>query len=263
MSFLKKVYEKKRKEIAGLKADLNPDSAFLSRPGGKRSFEMLQEVARKRGFFVIAEIKRASPSKGLINPELQAGQRALLYQKNGASAISVLTDEDWFCGSLDDLKEVASTVSIPVLMKDFVVDPVQLEIAAFSGASMVLLILKLINGDLNSYLRHCKKLNLLPLVETGSEQEFKDALESDCRLIGVNARNLETLEVDRGRFYRMARLVRKASEKGALVVAESGFSKREEVREIIELGYHGVLIGTRLSQPGGAAFLKELTGANK
>jgi indole-3-glycerol phosphate synthase len=197
----------------------------------------------------------------LINPGINSVLRAKLYEENGASAISILTDEKWFKGSFDELKEVATHVRVPVLMKDFIIDPIQLHLAASYGASMVLLIVKLLKNELKRYFELCYEHDLLPLVEISNEEEFEIALQTGCPLIGVNSRDLDTLEVDFRKFFRLSDLVKKAASYGTLVVAESGLSTREEVMDVLNLGYHGVLIGTRLSQADGVEFLQTITSA--
>lgn len=255
--FLKQAVEHKKREVedifkepfpVGLYAKKDPDSTF----------NFLTNERRRRGFFIIAEIKRASPSKGILDESIVAGARAKLYEQMGASAISVLTDGRWFKGSLDDLNEVASSVRVPVMMKDFVVDRRQLLLAAHHGASMVLLIVKVLGSSLAAFVEEARRLGLEPLVEASCEEEIDLACDSGARLVGVNSRNLETLEVDRNIFKKVSSKVRKKACEGIVFVAESGISKREEVVDALRNGFCGVLVGSRLSAPDGPEFLASL-----
>lgn len=259
MSFLDEVFKYKKMEISHLKTTCLKAKRKKFEGTPEQVLNYLLEEKRKKGLFVIAEVKKASPSEGVLNPNIDAVKRAKLYEINGASAISVLTESKWFRGNLEDLKKISSAVKIPVLMKDFVIDPVQLEAAFKLGASMVLLISTLLKSKLKEFIELSLKLKILPLVEVESEEELKNAVELGSPFIGVNCRNLRTLEVDRKIFGKLAPIVKKAKEeKGVVFVAESGMTRREEVEEVINLGYDGVLIGSRLSRSDGADFLKTI-----
>ncbi len=207
---------------------------------------------------MVAEIKRASPSRGPLAPEVQAGPRAALYAKAGAAAVSVLREPDFFQGAVEDVREAARAASVPVLYKDFVVDPYQVVEARWAGASWILLIASLLGGELPHYIRYARQEGLLPLVEVHREVELEAALAAGASLVGINARNLATLEVDLGTVRRLLPRV----PRGVAAVAESGLSSPEEVGALRRLGARGFLVGEALMRspdPGG--LLREMVRA--
>lgn len=207
---------------------------------------------------VIAEIKKASPSAGAIAPECEASKQALHYEDGGAAAISVLTEPDVFAGSFADLSDVADAVEVPVLCKDFVVDPVQLFVARGHGADAVLLMVSVLGPHTADYLDLATTLHLECLVEVIDERELDLALGAGATLVGVNSRDLRTLEVDRERAHRV---VQRAAGAGATTVAASSVRSRDDVRASAAAGADAVLVGEALMR---AAFpedvLAELTG---
>lgn len=206
---------------------------------------------------VIAEIKRATPAKGPIAPDLDTRQIASAYLEGGAAAISVLTEPDHFKGSLDDLEEV-SAVGLPTLRKDFVIDPYQLQEARAAGADSVLLIVRILDEPtLRSLVRLSRSLEMEPLVEVHTEEELDLALDVEALVIGVNHRDLETFDVDPDRTAKLAPRV----PPGAVLVALSGVSTRAEVQELGAAGARSVLVGESLvtaSDP--VVKLRELLG---
>ncbi len=225
------------------------------------------EAARNSGFrsalageglAVIAEVKRASPSQGSI-AQLDPASVAAEYQAGGASALSVLTEPRHFGGHLRHLEEVHAATRLPLLRKDFTVHPQQLSEAAAAGASAVLLIVAIL-GDLTaSYLDLARELGLDALVEVHTEAELELALDAGADLLGINNRDLTTLEIDLKTAPRLAGVARRAGY-GGLLVAESGYRSAAELREVRAVA-DAVLIGTSLAgsrDPGGA--LKELLG---
>ncbi|MCX7831956.1 MAG: indole-3-glycerol-phosphate synthase [Actinobacteria bacterium] len=257
-SFLDEVLKVKSLEIEDLKRFL-PDFKEMAKEKPVNAYSHLFSAVESKGFFIIAEIKRASPSAGILNPKIEATERAVEFVKSGADAISVLTDSHWFSGNLNELKKVSSIVEVPVLMKDFIIDEVQIEFAAKSGASMVLLISKVLKENIKRFVETSFYLGIEPLVEVSNENEFKSALNTGCRIIGVNSRDLDDLQVRKQIFEELAPLARRARQDGYLVIAESGLSRREEVVSVIKLGYSGVLIGSRLSKKGGLSFLRKIS----
>lgn len=210
---------------------------------------------------VIAEVKKASPSLGPIAPDLEASKQACVYQRAGAAAISVLTEPTRFCGSFTDLSDVADAVDVPVLCKDFVVDPLQLFLARGHGADAVLLMVSVLGEGIAEYIDVAHTLGLAPLVEVHSMRELDTAWSAGARLVGVNSRDLRTLEIDMER----ARLVvAEARRIDLTVVAESGVRSRADVEASAEAGADAVLVGTALMQ---ARFpedvLEQLTGVEK
>ncbi len=234
----------------------------------------LEELARERLFHhsfekaltscrtrVIAEVKRASPSEGDIR-EVKAGEQARLYEQAGAVAISVLTDRKFFKGSLEDLAEVRKSVSLPILRKDFIIDPVQVLEAKAYGADIVLLIVRILDDPLlKDLLDYSKELGLSHIAEVFSLQEAERALKAGAYIIGINNRDLDTLKVDLSLSERLAPSVK---EMGArFVVAESGIENREQVLRLESLGVDAFLVGTSLMKSKDPVKkLKELLGYN-
>jgi indole-3-glycerol phosphate synthase len=193
---------------------------------------------------VIAEFKRRSPSKGMISEGADPRSVAREYQDGGACAISVLTEEDFFAGSLDDLRSVRASVSVPVLRKDFVFDEYQLWESAAAGASAVLLIVAALSDEELVWLRSVaeEQLGLDALIEIHSEAEMDRAVAAGARLIGVNNRNLRTFDVSLTVSERLA----ERAPKGTILVSESGLRTRADLLQLREVGYSGFLIGETL-----------------
>ncbi|MDR1266509.1 MAG: indole-3-glycerol phosphate synthase TrpC [Propionibacteriaceae bacterium] len=194
------------------------------------------------GLSFICEVKRASPSKGLIAPDCSPVRVARDYQAAGAAAVSVLTEPDFFLGHDSDLAEVAAAVGLPVLRKDFVVDPYQLDQARVLGASAVLLIAALLEDHLASFVALADRLGLAALVEVHDEAEAATALEAGAQIIGVNHRDLKTFDIDLGLSERLRPLV----PADRLFVAESGITGAADVRRLKDLGVDAILVGERL-----------------
>jgi indole-3-glycerol phosphate synthase len=198
---------------------------------------------RADGVSVIAEVKRCSPSKGALAAISDPAQLAVDYAAGGAAAISVLTEQRRFGGTLDDLRAVRARVDIPVLRKDFITTSYQLWEARAAGADMALLIVAALEQPaLESLIERSRSIGLTPLVEVHDEEETERALAADANLIGVNARNLKTLEVDRGTFERVAPLI----PDGVVRVAESGVRGPHDVIEYAKAGANVVLVGETL-----------------
>ena len=210
---------------------------------------------------VIAEVKRRSPSAGAIREDLDAVAHARAYAQGGAVAISVLTDELHFGGSLDDLARVASAVSVPVLRKDFILDELQLYEARAAGASAVLLIVRALTADgLRALGRAARDQGLGVLVEVHSVGELELALEVEPTAVGVNSRDLATFAVDLAHAERLVALV----PRGVPVIAESGITTRADVELMAAAGADLVLVGTsvaRTADPETA--VRQLTGVRR
>ena len=249
MSFLDEVLEAKRDEIARLRED-PPRVTRGPDPGFGRAL-------RRSGLSVIAEIKRRSPSKGELSPELDAAKTAGAYALGGAAAISCLTDRSFFGARSEDFAQ-ARTAGLPVLRKDFLIDEIQIDESVRLGAKAVLLIARILEAHrLECLLRHARALGLDALVEVHDEAEVDRALAAGASIVGVNNRDLRTLEVDPQRALRL----RPRIPAGVLSVAESGVRTREDVRRIEEAGFDAVLIGetlVRSSDP--ASTLLDLLG---
>lgn len=235
--------------IAGVAEDLAVRKAAVSlddlKERARKQAPALDPMPRFRadGVSVIAEVKRSSPSKGALANIKDPAALALDYQAGGATAISVLTEERRFKGSLADLRAVRSEVDIPVLRKDFLTTSYELWEARAYGADMALLIVAgLDQPALESLIERARSIGLTPLVEVHDEEEVERALAADADLIGINARNLKTLEVDTGTFGRLAPLI----PEGVVKVAESGITGPRDVIEYARLGAQVVLVGETL-----------------
>ncbi|HZA97495.1 MAG TPA: indole-3-glycerol phosphate synthase TrpC [Gemmatimonadales bacterium] len=193
---------------------------------------------------VIAEVKRRSPSAGSIREDLDPGNRAALYAASGAAAISVLTDQRFFGGSMEDLRAAVGQCSLPVLRKDFIVDEVQILEARAAGASAVLLIVRVLGRSrLTALLRCAAELGLDALVEVHTEAELGVALDTNAGIVGINSRDLDTLTIDVERAWAL--IGRIPSDRVA--VAESGIFGQSDVVRAAQAGADAVLIGTALS----------------
>jgi indole-3-glycerol phosphate synthase len=202
------------------------------------------KVLRGPRVAVIAEVKRRSPSKGWINPNISAPEQARAYELGGAAAISVLTEPAHFGGSNDDLLAVRDAVGIPVLKKDFHVEPVQLIEAKALGASAALLIARALSRDaLMRMADTARGLDLEVLVEIRDEDELERALAANATIIGINNRNLETLAIDAATSERLLRSIPGA----AIGIAESGVSARADVERVARAGADAVLVGSVIS----------------
>lgn len=210
---------------------------------------------------VIAEVKKASPSAGPIAPDCEASEQAVRYQDGGAAAISVLTEPESFAGSWTDLSDVAGAVDLPVLCKDFVVEPVQLYAARGYGADAVLLMVSVLGERTGAFIDEARTLGLEPLVEVVDAIELDLALRAGAELVGVNARDMRTLEVDPA---AAAEIVREAASCGVTVVAASGVRDRRDIVRTAAAGADAVLVGeTLMRSPFPEEVLAELTGVAK
>ncbi|MFH2068650.1 MAG: indole-3-glycerol phosphate synthase TrpC [Candidatus Omnitrophota bacterium] len=200
-------------------------------------------LSAKKRLRIIAEIKRASPSAGLLRPELSPGALAQSYQEAGATAISVLTEKDHFRGSLADLAVVRKSINIPILQKDFILLPYQIYEARANGADAVLLIVALHNRQtLQELFSLALSLKLSALVEIHSETELADALSIGAEIIGINNRNLATLQTDLNVSRRILPLIPKEKIK----IVESGLKTKTEIRELSRRGASAFLVGESL-----------------
>ena len=247
------------KEKAGLDT-LQAQCRSLERTLGRgQRRERFQKALSKPGLSFLCELKKASPSKGLIDPEFPYLDIAADYEAAGADAISCLTETKWFLGSDDIFRRVRQTVSLPMLRKDFTVDPYQIYEARLMGADCVLLICALLDTQtLKEYLKLCQELGLAALVETHDEDEVRSALAAGATILGVNYRNLKDFSVD----FQNAKRLRDLIPPDVLYVAESGVSGPQDVAELKEVGAGAVLIGEALMRaPNKRAMLARLREA--
>ena len=211
---------------------------------------------------IIAELKRASPSRGLLRRDYRRHKLARAYESAGASALSVLTEEHFFLGSLDDLRRVREAVSLPVLRKDFVLDAYQVFESVVAGADALLLIAAILpDKELRKLIELCDQLGIAALVEVHTEEELDRALSAGARIIGVNNRNLKTMEVDLETSFRL----RKKIPSSCLAVSESGIKTGGELFRLAQAGYNAALVGERLlgAEDPGKELSELLTGAKE
>lgn len=226
--------------------------------GKSRSEFMFEQTLKADDIHFICEVKKASPSKGLISPDFPYVQIAKDYEKAGADCISVLTETDYFLGSDDYFREIRKEVRLPMLRKDFTVDPYMIYQAKVMGADCVLLICAVLEQEcLREYRQICDSLGMTALVETHDEKEVQEAVEAGARVLGVNNRNLKTFEVDLTTSERLRRLVPEE----ILFVAESGIRDAKDIDVLRKARVNGVLIGETLMRSSDkAAMLRELRG---
>jgi indole-3-glycerol phosphate synthase len=231
-------------------------ATIVRRPAGEAFAAALSTSAPPR---VIAECKRRSPSRGILRPDYDAAAHARAYAAAGAAAISVLTEPTFFDGSLDDLRAVRAAVPVPVLRKDFVVDDYQLVEAAAAGADAALLIVAALDdGALRRLIERGTALGLALLVEVHDGEEARRAADAGAAIVGVNCRNLRTLEVDPGVHEAIAASLPRRT----IAVAESGIRTRADLDRLTAAGYHAFLVGERLiTQMDPGAALRELRSA--
>lgn len=225
------------------------EEAFFKREAAPRHAlrEALSDASRLN---VIAEFKRASPSKGLINSEASPTKTAIDYEEGGAAAISVLTEEDRFQGSLNDLRAVRAAIGLPVLRKDFLFDEFQLYEAASAGADALLLIVAMLDDETLSRLRKIteEELKMDALVEVHNLEELKRAVDCGAKIIGVNNRDLRSFKVS----LDVSMGLIKHAPKDVLMIAESGLTTRDDLTMLREQGFNGFLIGETLMKAGNA-----------
>lgn len=243
MNFLDKIIAQKEREVSGLERTLKNAKPKIN----DRSF--LQTLQRQpgQGLKLIAEFKKASPSKGDIAPDSDVVEIAELYEAHGAAAISVLTDYEFFQGSLSDLNNAVREVEIPVLRKDFIIDTGQILEARLSEASAVLLMTSVLQttDKLRQFREYAESLGMDALVETQDEEELAKAIDSGAKIIGVNARHFSDLSVD---IKRVPPLLQKIPA-GIIRVAESGLSTSADI-DLVRPYCDAILVGSSLMEAG-------------
>lgn len=237
MNILDKIIERKKEEIAVSKSKISiaqlKDSEFFGRQG----YSLKESVQNKSG--IIAEFKRKSPSKGIINDQVQPLEVASAYEKFGASGISILTDKDFFGGSFDDILAVRNAIRIPILRKDFMVDEYQFYEAKSIGADAVLLIAACLSpNQVQEFTELAHELDLEVLLEIHTEEELQH-FNSKIDLVGINNRNLKDFKVD----LQHSVLLKDQLPKDVLSVAESGIYHIEDFKYLKEKGFDGFLMG--------------------
>ena len=223
----------------------------------KRGFEdaIMSRVSKKETA-IIAEIKKASPSKGLIREDFEPIKISKEYEEGGATCLSILTDEPFFQGKLEYLDNVRSSCELPILRKDFMIDLYQIyETKAYGGDCILLIVAALDIIQLKDFSQLARELNLDILIEVHSEDELNEALSINSKLIGINNRDLTTFEVDKNLAIKLARQI----PKDVIVVSESGISSREDILSSKEQGIHSFLIGESfMRKPNPGKALKDI-----
>jgi indole-3-glycerol phosphate synthase len=259
MSVLTRIVESTRNDVARRRREvpLADLETRLAQRGENQDRPFAEALARP-GVSIIAEHKRRSPSAGAIREGATVEEIVSAYERGGASALSVLTEEHNFAGSLDDVRTARATTGLPILRKDFIVDPYQVYETAASGADAMLLIVAALEfDDLARLLAEARSLDLDVLMEVHDEGELEKALEVDADVIGINNRDLTDFSVDLNRTFDLLSDV----PTGKIVVSESGLYSRDQLEELERVGVDAVLVGERLMRaPDPEQALRELNG---
>lgn len=258
MTILDTIVEQKKVEVqklAGLKAAPGDLALALLARGDDREFTRALVHPRRGSVALIAEVKKASPSAGVICPNFDPVRIAREYEAAGASCLSVLTDQKFFQGSLEYLKQIRQAVRLPLLRKDFIIDERQIREAIDWGADAILLIVAILTDEqLRTFHDLAVEVGLAALVEVHDETELERALAVGARLIGVNNRDLKTFKVDLATTERLAQKLRAASGgPERLLVAESGIHTRADVERVTKAGAQAILVGESLMKHGDIA----------
>ena len=240
---LSEILSKKRERVVAAK-ELVPVDQLRHQGQVKAKPHALRAALGRDGINVIAEFKRRSPSKGAIRADANLIEAVKSYEAGGAVAISVLTEEDYFSGSLDDLRQVKTAIDLPVLRKDFVFDEYQVYESAAAGADAILLIVAALDEDALVSLRRLAEdeLGMDALIEVHTSDEMKRAMSCGAKIIGVNNRDLRTFAVSLETSLSLAR----EAPADALLISESGLHNPDDLRRLRTAGYHGFLIGETL-----------------
>ena len=265
MNILEQIVEDKKREVAKLPARLiaagDLRDAMLEH-GERRDFVAALKNPPRGHIALIAEVKKASPSAGVICPDFDPVRIARSYEAAGAACLSVLTDEKYFQGSLDYLRQIRSAVQLPLLRKDFIIDERQILEAIEWGADAILLIVAILTDEqLQKFHALAADAGLAVLVEVHDDAEMARALKISPSLVGVNNRDLKTFKVDLGTTEKLAAKLFRAARQPALLVAESGIHTGADVDRLKKCGAHAILVGESLLRGGEiASKIRELVG---
>lgn len=255
---LVRIIENTRKGLSALRQLAEAENWEYQARTTQRPLSFLEALRGNGAIRAIAEIKRASPSAGVLRSDFDAAAIARSYACNGAACVSVLTDDEFFQGSLADLQAVRLASPLPILRKDFVLDRVQIDEAKIAGASAVLLIAECLEAaTLHSLVRYTRDLDMTPLVEVHDGANLAAALSSESELIGINNRDLHTFRTDLARTMELMQHI----PRDRIVVSESGIRSRGDVLRLERAGVHAILVGEtlmRATKPGDK--LAELLG---
>jgi indole-3-glycerol phosphate synthase len=214
----------------------------------KKKRRSLKEKLASEQISLLAEIKKASPSKGLIQPDFNPAAQLKAYQQAGAAGISILTDQKFFQGSNQILQQMRKLTELPILRKEFIIDPLQIYESFFIGADVVLLIAAILTDrELEDFLALCRKLKLEAIVEVHNQEELKRVLKTEAEIIGINNRDLNDFSVDLKTTAQLSAELRKLGQRDShYLIAESGIKSREDIDFLKKIGVDGVLIGETL-----------------
>ncbi len=258
--YLDRIVATKREEVNRLKQHTTVQSfvSIIDTLSPTRGFEKALRKTKRTTMGLIAEVKKASPSKGLIRADFDPVQIALAYEQAGADCLSVLTDEQYFQGSNSYLQQVRQAVSLPLLRKDFIIDEIQIYEARSIGADAILLIAAILTTEqMRQFLREARELQLDVLVEVHNQFELEQVLELDATLIGINNRNLKTFVTDLTTTEQLISMI----PEGIIRVSESGIHLQEEIDYLSLAGADAVLIGEHfMRQPDIGVAVNNLLG---
>lgn len=253
---LEKIIETKKEEVAQSKNNI-PLADLQDRIRGLNPCRNFAAAIGGKSCRIIAEVKCASPSRGRLVENFDPVKIAGIYEKNGASAISVLTDEKYFAGQKNYLSQIKQKVQLPLLRKDFIVDSYQIYESRAIGADAVLLIVRILGAGLGEFLALARELEVAALTEVHTAAELEIALAAGADIIGINNRNLDTFVTDINTCRELVGFI----PQGKTVVAESGISRRSDIETIMKSGIHAFLIGEALiTAPDIGQKLKEFRG---
>jgi indole-3-glycerol phosphate synthase len=254
-SFLRDILKEKRREVERRKVSA-PVASLLNDPNFLRKPLSLSSSLRKAGFGMIAEVKKASPSKGVIRPDFDPTLIAEQFARGGADALSILTDTKFFQGDLEFVSQARRRVSLPILRKDFIIDPYQVYESRGAGADALLLIAAALDRTgLRELKALCEELGMEALLEVHNERELDAILDLGPLLIGVNNRDLKSFETDIRTSFRLGPLM----PRDAVCISESGIRDANDLRALREKGFHGVLVGeTFMRQPDPGMSLRDM-----
>jgi indole-3-glycerol phosphate synthase len=254
---LERIVEAKKKEVAALK-EMMPLSSLAAIVKELPPTSDFRKAISRSSCSIIAEVKRTSPSRGRIRETFDPLQIAALYQEHGAQAVSILTDEQFFEGKREYLSGIKGVIDIPLLRKDFIIDPYQIyETRALKGDALLLIAGIMKQGQLREYIQLAEELGLAPLVEVHTREELDEALAAGADIIGINNRDLHTFSTDLRTTLELAPYVPEDN----IVVSESGITTRADIERLMKAGVHGFLVGEilmRAEDIGGK--LRELLG---
>lgn len=242
---LRKIVSTKEKEISSMSQDIGDFQKIIS--GGVAPALDFKKALSQPELAVISEIKKASPSAGVIAQEFNPLEIAKAYNSGGADAVSILTDRDYFKGYMEYIRQVRDSIKAPILRKDFIIDPIQIYEARAYGADSFLLIAAILETDeLAELIALGRELGMEPLLESHNEYELKKTIDAGAEIIGINNRNLHNFEVDLGTSEKLFTMI----PDDAVAVAESGIHSPEQAQKLHQVGFDAVLVGESLMKAG-------------